>query len=231
MTEITASGRILPSLQPPHWPAARTTLCEPLIGDMTRWSETVELPYVAYGMDRGGQFDFFADAPERLIELRAAARSSLTALSFDLTRLAYGTLSVLDVHGSYYASESVLEPAFMRKLESRMDSDMIAVGLPCRGHAYVTAGAQDEDDLRRFVDLIAAQHEAAQQPLFGLPVLVQAGDIVGLLHLTEDEEDDGELGTLLLWVLRTGPPLQLPGPPKGRRPRGGDRSRPTTRPV
>lgn len=198
MTETTASGCILPSLQPPRWPGASTALCEPLIGDTTRWSEAVELPYVAYGIDRGAHFDFFAADPARLIELRAAARASLTALSFDLTRLDYGTLSVLDVHGSYYASESVLQPAFMRDLESRLGSDMIAVGLPCRGHAYVTAGVQDEDDLRRFVDLIATQHEAARQPLFSIPVLVQAGDIVGLLHLTEDEEDDGDLETLLL---------------------------------
>lgn len=198
MTKITASGRILPSLQPPHWPGAHSALCEPLIGDTTRWSDTVELPYVAYGIDRGGHFDFFANDPQRLIELRAAARSSLTAFSFDLTLLEYGALSVLDVHGSYYASESVLQPGFMRELESRMGSDMVAVGVPCRGHAYVTAGAQDEDDLRRFVDLIATQHRAAEQPLFAIPVLVQAGDVVGLLHLTDDEDDDGDLETLLL---------------------------------
>ena len=198
MTEITASGRILPSLQPPRWPGASTVLCEPLIGDTTRWSESVQLPYIAYGIDHGDQFDFFADGPERLIEVRAAARSTLTSLSFELSRLEYGTLSVLEVHGSYYASESVLEPAFMRALESRMGSEMIVVGIPCRGHAYVTAGAQDEDDLRRFVDLIATQYEAARQPLFGLPVLVQAGDIVGLLHLTDDDGDDDDMETLLL---------------------------------
>ncbi len=198
MTEITAPGRILPSLQPPQWTGADTAQCEPLIGDTTRWSESVELPYVAYGVDRGESFDFFARDPARLVELRAAARSSLTALTFDLTLLSYDTLSVLDVHGSYYASESVLHPSFMRALESRLESDMLVVGIPCRGHAYVTAGAQDEDDLRRFLDLIATQHAAARQPLFALPVLVQAGDIVGILHLTEDDEDDGELETLLL---------------------------------
>lgn len=198
MTEITAPGRILPSLQPPNWAGANAALCEPLIGDTAHWSDTVELPYVAYGIDRGDQFDFFADEPERLVELRAAARASLTAISFELTMLDYDTLSVLDVHGSYYASESVLQPAFMRELESRLGSDMLVVGLPCRGHAYVTAGAQDEDDLRRFLDLIATQHAAARQPLFALPVLVQRGDIVGLLHLTEDDEDDGELETLSL---------------------------------
>ncbi|MGH1341365.1 MAG: hypothetical protein ACRBN8_07440 [Nannocystales bacterium] len=197
MTEITAPGRILPSLQPPHWPGADSALCEPLIGDTTKWSESVELPYAAYGIDRGDQFDFFADDPARLVELRAAARASLTALSFDLTLLSYDTLSVLDVHGSYYASESVLDPAFMRELESRLEGDMLVVGLPCRGHAYVTAGAQDEDDLRRFIDLIAAQHAAARDPIFDTPVLVQAGDVVGLLHLTEDDDDDG-LETLRL---------------------------------
>lgn len=197
MTEITAHGRILPSLQPPQWAGADAALCEPLIGDTTRWSETVELPYVAYGIDRGDEFEFFEGQPDRLVELRAAARSSLTALSFELTLLDYGSLSVLDVHGSYYASESVLAPSFMRELETRLASDMVVVGLPCRGHAYVTAGAQDEDDLRRFVDLIATQHHAARQPLFAIPVLVQAGDVVGLLRLTDDEDDDG-LETLTL---------------------------------
>jgi len=197
MTEITAPGRILPSLQPPQWIGAETALCEPLIGDTTTWSDTVELPYVAYGIDRGERFEFFADDPQRLIELRAAARSSLTALSFDLTLLGYDTLSVLDVHGSYYASESVLQPTFMRGLESRFASDMLVVGIPCRGHAYVTTGSQDEDDLRRFIDLIAKQHAAARHPLFAIPVLVQAGDIVGLLHLTEDDDDD-QLETLML---------------------------------
>ncbi|MBV1857011.1 MAG: hypothetical protein KUG77_01275 [Nannocystaceae bacterium] len=198
MTEITAPGRILPSLQPPQWAGADAALCEPLIGDTTRWSERVELPYVAYGVDRGDHFDFFADDPARLIELRAAARSSLTALSFDLTLLSYDTLSVLDVHGSYYASESVLQPSFMRELESRLESDMLVVGIPCRGHAYVTAGAQSEDDLRRFLDLIETQHKTAHQPLFAIPVLVQAGDIVGLLHLTDDDDDDDDLETLTL---------------------------------
>ncbi len=198
MTEITAPGRILPSLQPPHWAGASTALCEPLIGDTTRWSETVELPYVAYGIDRGERFEFFAPDPDRLIQLRAAARSSLTALSPDLTRLDFDTLCVIDVHGSYYASESVLQPAFMRELETLLESEMLVVGIPCRGHAYVTTGSQDEDNLRRFVDLIAAQHDAARNPLFALPVLVQRGDIVGLLHLTEDDDDDDGLQTLRL---------------------------------
>ncbi len=196
MTEITAPGRILPSLQPPQWIGATSALCEPLIGDTTRWSDTVELPHVAYGIDRGDHFEFFANESQRLIEIRAAARSSLTSLSFDLTLLSYDTFSVLDVHGSYYASESVLEPSFMRELESRLDCNMLVVGLPCRGHAYVTPGAQDEDDLRRFIDLIAAQHQAARQPLFAIPVLVQAGDVVGLLHLTDDDDDDDDLETL-----------------------------------
>ena len=198
MTETTTPGQILPCLQPPGWDGARAVLCEPLIGETTRWNETVELPYVAYGIDRGESFEFFADDPQRLVELRAAARSSLTALSFELTLLSYESLSVIDIHGSYYASESVLLPSYMRELELRLDCDMIAVGLPCRGHAYVTSGGQDEGDLRRFVNLIAKQHAAARQPLFALPVLVQGGDTVGLLHLTDDDDDDDELETLLL---------------------------------
>ncbi len=193
MTAITsARGPILPCLQPPRWPDAAAVLCEPLIGDTPVWNAAIELPWVAYGTDTPDAFEFFASDPERLVELRSIARATLTGLDFALDRLDYETFSVIDVHGSYFASEALLEPAFMRLLQRRLDTDMLAVGIPCRGHAYVTAGTQGEDALRRFVELIAQQHASARVPLFEVPVLVQHGDPVGLLRLADEDEDDDD---------------------------------------
>lgn len=188
MTEISASGPILPSLQPPHWPDADAVLCEPLVGDAHLWNDAIALPWVAYGIDGPDMFEYFAAAPERLIELRAAARSTLTGLSFALDRLDFDDFSVVDVHGSYFASESILDPERMRDFQARFGCDMLAVGVPCRGHAYVTSGGQAESALRRFVALVERQYMAAAQPLFALPVLVQDGDLVGLLRLAADAE-------------------------------------------
>jgi len=193
MTEVTASGPILPSLQPPAWPDAADALCEPLIGDAHLWNGTIALPWVAYGVDTPRAFEFFRADPGRLRELRAAARATLTGLDFALDRLDYDGFSVIDVHGSYFASEAVLDPGRMREFEARLGSDMLAVGIPCRGHAYITSGNQAESALRRFIDLVERQHDSARQPLFSLPLLVQGGDVIGLLRLASDDEfEDGE---------------------------------------
>lgn len=175
----------------------RAALCEPLIGDSPRWNDAIDLPWVAYGIDRPQAFEFFAAEPERLIELRAAARASLTALQFALDRLDYDTFSVIDVHGSYFASESILDPGFMRTFEQRLGCDMLVVGIPCRGHAYITSGNQAESALRRFVGLTQRQHDAAAQPLFSTPVLVQRGEAIGLLRLASDDEFEGDESVLL----------------------------------
>ncbi len=198
MTTLTPDrGPILPCLQPPRWADASQVLCEPLVGDTPRWNAEIDLPWVGYGIETPDTFEFFGADPGRLVEMRAIARATLTALAFELDRLDYERFSVLDVHGSYFASESLLDPAFMRSLQQRLDTDMLAVGIPCRGHAYVTAGTQSEDALRRFVDLIAQQHGSARAPLFEYPVLVQHGDPVGLLRLADEDEDE-DLETLEL---------------------------------
>ncbi len=185
------AGTILPRLQPPRWADANAVLCEPLIGDDPRWNAGMWLPYVAYGVDQGDAFGFF-DPGADLPAMRGAARASLVGLDYALSLLDYDTFRVVEVHGHEYASETLLDPAFMRRLEHRLQTGMLAVGIPCRGHAYVTAGMQDEDALRRFVDLVAAQHASARQPLFASPVLVQGGDAVGILRLAEDDEAGGE---------------------------------------
>ena len=192
-----ARGAILPCLQPPDWPEAASVLCEPLIGDAAQWNGAIALPWVAYGVDAFDAFEFFPPDRERLVEMRAAARASLPALSFDMNLLDYDTFSVIDVHGSYFASESILDPARMRDFERRLSCDMLAVGIPCRGHAYVTSGNQAESALRRFVDLVERQHAAAKQALFSIPVLVQGGEAIGLLRLATDDEFEGDETVLL----------------------------------
>lgn len=190
-------GALLPCLQPPGWSEAASVLCEPLIGDSPQWNGTIALPWVAYGVDAFDAFEFFPPEGARLVEMRAAARASLPALSFDMDLLDYDTFSVIDVHGSYFASESILDPALMRDFERRLSCDMLAVGIPCRGHAYVTSGNQAESALRRFVGLIERQHEAATQPLFSIPLLVQRGEVIGLLRLASDDEFVGDESLLL----------------------------------
>jgi hypothetical protein len=192
-----ARGAILPCLQPPGWSEAASVLCEPLIGQSPRWNDAIALPWIAYGVDAFDAFEFFEPDPARLVEMRAAARASLPALSFDLDLLDYDTFSVIDVHGSYFASESMLDPTRMREFEQRLSCDMLVVGIPCRGHAYITSGNQAESALRRFVGLVQRQHDSAQQPLFSIPVLVQRGEAIGLLRLASDDEFDGD-ETLLL---------------------------------
>ncbi len=172
-------------------------LCEPLIGNSPQWNGAIVLPWIAYGVDAFDTFEFFPSEHAQLVPMRAAARASLPALSFDMDLLDYDTFSVIDVHGSYFASESILDPARMREFERRLACDMLAVGIPCRGHAYVTSGNQAESALRRFVGLIERQHRAAKQPLFSIPVLVQRGEAIGLLRLASDDEFVGDESLLL----------------------------------
>ncbi len=193
MTQSTpAPGPVLPSLQPPGWAEAPHRLCEPLIGADPRWDGEILLPYVAYGVDRGDSLGLFEASPDSLIEIRALARASLVGIEVRLDRLEYEGFEVLDVHGSYYAAEKLLDPGFMRELQERLDTSMLAAGIPCRGHLYVTAGVQDEHALRRFLHLIDRQHAVARQPLFGLPALVQDGDTIGVLRLADEEEDEDD---------------------------------------
>ena len=196
MTPVTSpAGTLLPCLQPSGWDDRQGVLCEPLIADQARWDGEVQLPWIAYGVDRGETFEFLREDPEALVEMRCAARASLCGIPTTCTRLEYdgaAPLEVLDISGHYFAAEKVLDPGLMRDLQVRLASTMLAVAIPMRGHLYVTQGVQDEHALRRFLHLVGSQHRAATQPLFELPLIVQDGAVVGVIRLMDDEDPDGD---------------------------------------
>lgn len=197
---MTASdGLLLPRLLPPHWDGVEEILCEPLIGDTVHWNGKISLPWVAYGIDRGETFEFFAPDRTQLVALRCAARGTLPTLSVKVMRHDLGGLEVYTLSGIPYAAEKTLDPAFMRLLQRRLDTTVMAVGLPRSGRAVITSGTQGELELRRFVHVVQTEYDAAPEPLFAHPVLIQAGDPVGILRLADDDDDDDEgLETLRL---------------------------------
>lgn len=179
------NGPILATLKPSTWSERENAVCEPIL---ERADNTgADVPLIVYGEDQPNTFGIFFKDGEReknIDELRALATANLAKMPFEVHDMQVGDLpTLLVVEGGYFASEKLLDRDFMRSLHTRIGSDLLAAGVPCKGLLLVTNGIIDPQVMAQFMAICAGRHaESGAHALSPTPLLVQDGEVVGLIQ-------------------------------------------------
>jgi hypothetical protein len=98
-----------------------------------------------------------------------------------------GTLEYLVCRGDFLSAERILDPVFMKHAHETLRSDMLAVGVPCRGFMFATQAKQADRLLRTFMKATSAQfHSATSAPISPGVFIVQAGVVQGQIQGLEE---------------------------------------------
>ncbi len=168
---------ILPSLRSRNEAAAQRLKFRPLVPYTPM---THAAPVVAYGSDSSETFAVLTTGDLRSTEaLHADALANLVDQHVELEEL---ESSILAVTGSFFATEKLLDVAYMRSLHVRLQTETLAVGVPRRGLMLVlglrTADPHEADALAARTREEFSQHD---QPISPLLLVVREGAVDGLV--------------------------------------------------
>jgi hypothetical protein len=187
----TGEGPILPSLRPREDAVRHSFLWTPLIE-----AESDAVPVIAYGNDSPTAFGLMTspDSDGRLDEVRSAALTNIRAQEVEVEVQETGDGEpVAVVTGSFFATEKLLDPVFMRAQARRLGADVLAVGVPRRGLMLV-APVTSPGMLSGMMTLVAHEYEqGGSRAISPLLLVVQDGEVIGLARPSE-EPDDSEKG-------------------------------------
>jgi hypothetical protein len=169
-------GPLMPNLKPGDFPRDHG-VCRELLESRPGGAR---MPLVFVGRDQPNTFAYLpAGSPdvERSFDeaLANLARLDLEAVQHDI-----GGVEVLVVSGHFYASEKILDEAFMNGLHERLGSELLGAAIPHKGVLLVTRHVVPPLVLG-FAALAAALHENTQgaPPLSPVVFLVKDGKVVG----------------------------------------------------
>jgi hypothetical protein len=152
------------------------------------------MPLVFVGRDQPNSFAYLpagsADVERSFEEALAnLARLELEAVPHEIAGL---TLQV--VSGSFYASEKILDAAFMLRLQRRLGAEMLAAAVPHKGLLLVTEHVVPPG-VAGFVAAAVALHgnSGGAPPLSPVVFLVKDGKVVGHIE-TEPRRDAAPAG-------------------------------------
>jgi len=146
------------------------------------------LPVIAYGTDSPTQFGLMKQQPDQDLEaLHAKALANLATQEVAVQEIDAGNTVLLVVTNSFFATEKLLDRAFMRSLQKRLKSEMLAVTVPRRGLMFVVDGAAG--DPRRSMAVLAtltAKESGTSRKISSAILIVQDGEVVGRVQLEGD---------------------------------------------
>jgi hypothetical protein len=188
-TSDTPEGPLLPSLRSKREALASQLLFRPLLergGD--------DLPVIAYGNDGDKTFALLQRERHdvRADEIHHEALGNLPAQQVQVDALDVGKLRALTVSGSFFATEKLLDAAFMRGLEARLGSPLLAVGVPRRGLMFVTSAAQDPAAIQALMAIVEHEHDkGGSRAISRAIVLVGEGKPVGHAQVGGEPKGNG----------------------------------------
>lgn len=152
---------VYPALRAKEWAGKATSICGPLLADSPK-TEGVNIPLVALVHDLPETTRSIPqpDSDAEGTDLKRQAAISIAALEVSVEELELGDMT-LAITGSYYASEKILDAQFMKSLQARLGCDKLAVTVPVRGAAFVTAAEAPVEQLAMFAQFSAFQYEEA----------------------------------------------------------------------
>ena len=147
-----------------------------------------ELPVVVYGHDTPTSFGLLkSDKHEYSDEMHANAIANLAKQPFTVDESEIADVPVTVVSGGFFATEKLLDQAFMRTLERR-HGELLAVIVPTRGLMFV-ASAMSGDPQRTMplLAMIAEKESQTSRRISPAILLVQDGNVVGHAKLGDAE--------------------------------------------
>lgn len=171
-------GPLLPSLRSKKEAEASSLLWRPLLR-----GEHDDVPVIAYGAD-GDQTFGLLQRPKhepRAEEVHAKAMANVRGQDVDVQELEVGELEVLAVSGSFFATEKLLDPVFMKELHERLGAPLLAVGVPRRGLMFVASAVQEPQRIGILAAMIGHEHEkGGSRAISSAVILVSDGEPTGI---------------------------------------------------
>lgn len=171
------TGPLLPSLRSRQEALASGLLSRPLLdGDQP------DVPVIVYGNDGEHTFGLLrrAEAEPRAEAIHTEAMANVAGIAAEVDEVAVGGLRMLSVTGSFFATEKLLDPPFLRGLARRLGAELLAVGVPRRGLLLATSGVQGPAEIADLMRIV--EHEFTTGGGRGISpavLLVQDGMPVG----------------------------------------------------
>lgn len=185
--------KIYPLLKAPDWIGKEQAINRPVVP-----AQEEDLPHVAllsYGYDDPVAFRFINKTNDLAMEqkeIEAEAFKNLRELQVSIEEFSFQELYVLTVSGNFFASEKALDADFMRSLQERLNTDMLAVSFPKRGTLMVTNGLAEEG-MGRFIQLTYMSfldEKTKNAPISALVYLVKDGEMVGYIQTQNIVSED-----------------------------------------
>lgn len=202
-------GPSMLNLKPGDFPREHG-VCRPLLE--AKGPSAARIPLVFVGRDQPNSFAYLPagspDADRHFEEAHAnLAKLDLPAVPHDI-----GGVKVHVVSGDFYASEKILDRAFLRDLQGKLGAELLAAAVPHKGLLLLTDRVVPPE-VAGFVALAAVLHRETRgaPPLSPVVFLVRDGEVVGHIE-TEGKAEPAKAAAL---------PPRRSAPPK----------RPTARPA
>jgi hypothetical protein len=184
-----ADGPILPSLRSRAEATRDKMLFRPLLEKI----DDADVPVIAYGSDSPRTFGLLMNhRTDDRDELHRTALENLAGQEVETSEFELADVEMTAVSGSFFATEKVLDRAFMRGMHE-VHGELLAVAVPRRGLMFVT-NAAPEDPLRAMTVLRAIVEKESQTTRAIAPaiLLVQDALVVGRVQLTPADGADSD---------------------------------------
>jgi len=179
-----SAGRPILTLKPADWDGRDEAAMRPLLAGFPESPLVVfanDLPHtVAILTTRGGQ-------QHDLAALEAKALETLRTIDVTIEELEVSeALRLFVVSGDFYACEKLLDGDFMRALEARVGSPLLAAGIPAKGLLLVTNGIVQPETMGGFMAICEGRYEdsAPRERISPAVFLVQEGAVCGVVRAT-----------------------------------------------
>ena len=180
-------GPLLFNLKPSSYDLKDRAVCEPLLAELGKAG--ADVPLLVYGRDQPHTFASFmqGDEPRDMLALRREALENLASQEVSFERVDVSGLRLWIVHGSYFASEKILDMAFMQRMHREVGSQLMAAGIPEKGRLLLTDAGVGPDLILGFMSVVRGIYEKNENGRQISPTvfLVSEGELTGVAKAGE----------------------------------------------
>jgi hypothetical protein len=152
-----------------------------------------DIPLVALVRDLPNTVRTFARGTpdDSVAALVVEAEANLREVAVEISEIEGAETPVIVVHGSYYASEKLLDPAFLRTLHQRLGATLLLAAVPSKGQLWLTSAEAAPEHVGGFTAFVRArfQDAAPNERLSSEVMLVSDGRLSGVARATEAAGD------------------------------------------
>jgi hypothetical protein len=182
-------GQLMPILKPAGYRKEYTLFFKKLLFD------NPSSPVIAFGVDQGNRIDYEGasnqeEYDQKLPVIEEQSLQNLKEVTPDIEFQDFEGSKIAFVTGHEYASEKIIDVAFMKELSTKLGADSLMVGIPFKGQLIAIDA---NGNLRlKFPAVIKKHYDNPQQdPISEHVFLVQYGDVIAMAGETiKDDASD-----------------------------------------